>query len=144
MTIYLAAPFLGEEGKREKAIIAADILREKGFEVFEPYKYRIPHAWDYPNNEWGAMVFMNDIHAIDTSDIIVVLSYGRNSPAGTNWEAGYAFGSGKKIILVEMEPGEIMSLMVANGRYATVKGLSGLRDYDFTAMLKTRTDTEQT
>ena len=38
---------------------------------------------------------------------------------------------------------EPMSLMVANGRYATVQGLSGLLKYDWTTMPKTRTDTEQ-
>ena len=37
-----------------------------------------------------------------------------------------------------------MLLMVANGRYATVKGLEGLEQYDWTNMPKTRTNTVQT
>ena len=49
---------------------------------------------------------------------------------------------GKKVIVVEMND-EIASLMVSNGRYATVKGLKGLEDYDWSEMPKTRTDTEQ-
>ena len=36
-----------------------------------------------------------------------------------------------------------MSLMVANGRYATVKGLDGLLQYDWKTMPKSRTKTEQ-
>ena len=71
-----------------------------------------------------------------------MLSHGRYSTAGANWEAGYAFGIGKKVIVVEMTS-EPMSLMVANGRYATVKGLSGLLKYDWSEMPKTRTNTEQ-
>lgn len=141
--VYLAAPF-GEinSDKRDNARHAAEILRQAGFEVFCPWKYTIPHAWEYPNTEWGQMVFTNDIHAIDTCDYVVVLSYGRESTAGTNWEAGYAFGIGKKVIVVEMTDA-VMSVMVANGRYATVRGLDELEKYDWYTMPRTRTDTEQ-
>ena len=38
----------------------------------------------------------------------------------------------------------VQSLMVANGRYATVKGLEGLQEYDFNELPETRTNTEQT
>jgi nucleoside 2-deoxyribosyltransferase len=149
MKAYLAAPF-GEPktSKRFNAMAAASILRTKGFDVYQPWEYKVPHAWDYPNAEWGQMVFMNDIKEMDTADIVIVLSYGRNSTAGTNWEAGYAFGIGKRVIVVEMlsknnPENQIMSLMVANGRYATVIGLHGLREYDFDLMPRTRSQTEQ-
>lgn len=140
---YLAAPF-GENDSllRLNAGMAWRILTDKGFNVFAPWEYKIPNAWDYPNTEWGQMVFMNDVKAIDSADVVVVLSYGRESTAGTNWEAGYAFGRFKKVIIVEMTD-NIMSLMVSNGMYARVKGLDGLREYDFETMPKSRTDTEQ-
>ena len=143
MKAYIAAPF-GERdsSKRAKALTAAEIMIDKGYEVFMPWEYQIPHAWDYPNTEWGQMVFINDLKAIDSADIVIVLSYGRESTAGTNWEAGYAFGTGKKVIVVEMTD-EIMSLMVSNGMYARVKGLDGLKNYDFDKMPQSRTDTEQ-
>lgn len=141
--IYLAAPFgTPDSDKRKNACKATKILRDKGFDVFRPWDYTIPHAWDYPNDEWGLMVFTNDIHAIDSADIVVVLSYGRESTAGTNWEAGYAFGTGKTVIIVEMTDA-VMSVMVSNGRYATVTGLNGLKAYDFETMPQTRTTTEQ-
>ena len=143
MRAYIAAPF-GEQNsdKRMNAYVASKIMANKGYELFQPWTYQIPHAWDYPNTEWGQMVFMNDLKAIDGADIVVVLSYGRESTAGTNWEAGYAFGIGKTVIVVEMTD-EVMSLMVSNGMYARVKGLDGLKDYDFDKMPKSRTDTEQ-
>jgi hypothetical protein len=55
---------------------------------------------------------------------------------------GYSYGVGKKVLLVEMTDHR-QSLMMANGRYASVKGLKGLKDYDFKNLPKTRTETEQ-
>ena len=140
MKIYLAASL--DNDKRGDMYNAVDILREKGLDVYSPVEHKIPNAWDYPNNEWGLMVFTSDVTAIQDCDAMVLLTYGRYSTAGANWEAGYAYGIGKTVIVVEMTD-EVMSLMVANGRYATVKGLRGLADYDFEALPKTRTNTEQ-
>jgi nucleoside 2-deoxyribosyltransferase len=140
MNIYLAASL--SEDKRNDMTEALSILRGKGLEVYAPVEHQIPNAWDWPNTEWGLMVFTEDIQAIQSCDVLVMICYGRLSTAGANWEAGYAFGIGKKVIVVEMTDG-IMSLMVANGRYATVRGLEGLKDYDFSEMPKSRTGTEQ-
>lgn len=117
--------------------------RDKNNSVFCPWEYKVPQAWEYPNSEWGLMVFMNDIKAIDSYDIVIMLSYGRNSTAGTNWEAGYAFRTNKKVIVVEMDNPKMMSPMVANGRYATVHGIEGLEKYPFSSMPKLRSTTEQ-
>jgi hypothetical protein len=37
----------------------------------------------------------------------------------------------------------VMSLMISNGCYAVVRGLIGLKNYDFNKMPKSRTETEQ-
>ena len=140
MKIYLETPFLKE--RRSDMDRAKNILREIGHEVYVPVENFIPNAWDYPNDEWGLMVFTCDVKAIDNCDVLVLLSYGRLGTAGCNWEAGYAYAKGKKVIVVEMTD-EPMSLMVANGRYATVKGLDKLYAYDWNTMPKTRTKTEQ-
>ncbi len=124
MKIYLASTLALD--KRSDMYEAIRILRDENLDVYAPVEHVIDNAWDYPNPEWGLMVFENDITAIRESDVVVMLSYGRNSTAGANWEAGYAYGLGKTIILVEMT-NEVMSLMVANGRYATVKRLDGLK-----------------
>ena len=141
MRIYLATTLEGD--KRDEMYQALKILRDKGHEVYAPIEHKIPNAWDYPNSEWGLMVFESDINAIQWCDAVVMLSHGRYSTAGANWEAGYAFGIGKKVIVVEMSSGTEMSLMVANGRYATVKFLTGLEKYDWETMPQSRTDTEQ-
>ncbi len=140
-TVYLAAPINSDKFIVSQAVA---ILEDVGFEVYVPCKNFVEHAWDYPNDEWGLMVFQADIEAIKRSDYVVVLSFGRDSTAGTNWEAGYAFGIGKKVIVVdETSNGQEMSVMVANGRYATVEGLAGLESYDWQKMERTRTKTNQ-
>lgn len=140
MNIYLAASL--SEDKRIDMYQALDVLRKAGHNVYAPIEHFIVNAWDYPNNEWGLMVFEDDVTAIDRSEVVVMLCYGRVSTAGANWEAGYAFAKGKKVIIVEMTD-TVMSLMVANGRYATVKGIEGLSEYDWKTMPQSRTDTEQ-
>jgi nucleoside 2-deoxyribosyltransferase len=140
MKIYLASPL--SEAFRADLYDVANVLRNLGMYVYVPCEHKIDNAWDYLNNEWGAMVFCQDIQAIKDCDFLVLLSYGRKSTAGANWEAGYAFGIGKKVIVVEMTD-NIMSLMVANGRYATVKGLAGIKEYNWNTLPKTRTNTEQ-
>ena len=141
--IYLAAPFGTKESeKRKNAEIVACILENKGFDIYKPWTVFIPNAWDLPNDVWANKVFNNDKTAIDESDIVVVLSYGRHSTAGTNWEAGYAFGTGKIVVVVEMTD-EIMSLMVSNGCHSVIKGIKSLETYDFDKIEKYTTNTEQ-
>lgn len=136
---YIASPFF-EDAHRAAAIQATEILRHKGIDTYLPLEHKIPNAWDLPNYEWGAAVYRADVKAIRNSDTVVVLSYGRLGSAGTAWEAGYAFGIGKRVLVVEMPGTTLMSLMVANGRTATLKGLDALRDYDFVHFPKMRDD----
>ena len=130
---YIASPFFKQEN-RKNVIFVTELLRKMGHTVYLPLEHKILNAWDYPNYEWGRMVFENDINAINNSDIVVVLSYGRESTAGTNWEAGYAYGIDKPVIVVEMPGVTLMSLMLANGRVATLKGIKELKEYDFNTM----------
>lgn len=141
MKIYVAASL--SEDKRPFMYDAVKILRDRGFEVYAPIEHVVEHAWEWPNTEWGLQVFRNDVNAIQDADFVVVLSWGRlETSSGTTWEQGYAYGIGKKVILVEMNDC-VQSLMVANGRFATVKGIIGLMNYNFDNPQALRTDTEQ-
>jgi len=142
MNIYLAASL--SHDKRQSMYDALEILRNKGFKVYAPIEHFIENAWDWPNDEWGLQVFRNDVEAIKNCDLVVSLTWGRlQTSAGTTWEQGFAYGIGKKVILVEMTD-NVQSLMVANGRYATIKGLDELKLYDFDNLPELRTNTEQT
>ena len=150
MKIYLATTFGDKTSDfRINAMSVARILRINcGHEVYCPWEHEIPHAWDYPNNEWALMVFTNDVTAIKEADVVVMLSYGRmGNAAGSNWEAGYAFGIGKRVVVIEMAENAVMSLMVANGRYATIpfddEAIQNYFMYEYEDMPEYRTLTEQ-
>ena len=144
--IYLASPL--NEDRREALFKAVKMLRNKGYEVYNPLEHKVVHEWDLPNTEWGFAVFIHDTDAILDSDFVVCLNYGREfTTGGTVLEQGMAFMAGEKfgnpkVILVEMTD-NVQSLMVANARYATVKGLEGLEKYDFKNPKPLRVDTKQ-
>lgn len=141
MKIYVAASL--SEDKRPIMYKAVKVLRERGYDVYAPIEHVIENAWDWPNSEWGLQVFRNDVNAIQSADFVLVLSWGRlDTSAGTTWEQGYAYGIGKKVILVEMN-NDIQSLMVANGRFATIRGIDGITSYNFENPQPLRTNTEQ-
>ena len=45
---------------------------------------------------------MADKDAIDNCDVFLMISQGRISSAGTNWEQGYAYGIGKYIGVIQI------------------------------------------
>lgn len=141
LRLYVAASL--SDDKRQYMYEAVEKLRALGYNVYAPIEHIVENAWDWPNTEWGLQVFRNDVNAIKDSDFVIVLTWGRlDTSSGTTWEQGFAYGVGKKVILVEMDD-SVQSLMVANGRFATVKGIDGLCGYDFNDPKPLRTETEQ-
>lgn len=140
--IYLACSFACKD--RQKVELrktymkqAETILKKKGLSVYVPSDLTIPNAWDYIMQEWGLMVFANDMVRLDESDTVVMLSFGKENNAGSAWECGYAFAKGKKVIVVSLTD-DVESLMIQHGSYAQLKGLEDLQNYDFSTMNKTR------
>ena len=114
--LYLAGPFFTEE---ERKIVEehAQYFRAIGYEVFVPMEHKIPDAEELPNNEWARLVFLQDKKAIDESDIVVVLEDRLTGDTGTAWECGYAYGIGKKVKVLEVQPYGVKSLMMVNCAY---------------------------
>jgi nucleoside 2-deoxyribosyltransferase len=141
--IYLACSFAcsdkDESKRRQNEMSRAEVILESyGLDVYVPSRLKIPNAWDYSERDWGLMVFANDLHSLDISDIVVFLSYGKkNNNDGSAWECGYAFAKGKKVIVVSMST-DTESLMVMHGSYAQLDGLDGLEQYDFKKMPRTQ------
>jgi nucleoside 2-deoxyribosyltransferase len=120
--IYLAGSCSKEERGRMEEIAAA--LREKGYEVYCPFELKIPNAWDYPQETWARKVFDADVAAIDDCDFMVMISKGRMSSAGTNWEQGYAYAKGKPVFVFQWAHCDT-SLMT----YCGCKRFLNLRDF---------------
>ena len=98
--IYLAGPCDSEH--RTLMTNIATALRRTRYEVYCPFELKIPNAWDMSQEKWGQEVFNKDVEAINKADIFLMISFGRMSTAGTNWEQGYAFAKGKRIIVFQV------------------------------------------
>jgi len=133
---YIASPFFGEE-ERRRAIEVCEHFRALGHSVVLPLEHKFPYAYDMPNHEWGRAVFDYDIQAINSSDFVICLSYGRQSSAGTNWEAGYAYGINKPVLVVEMPEVKLMSLMLMNGSHAVFHSFGELYAYELDTRIHT-------
>ena len=112
MKIYLAGSCGSTE--RTQMVQIAAYLRSYGHEVFCPFELKIPNAWDMSQEAWSKIVFDKDIEAIDNSDVMVSISVGRISTAGTNWEQGYAYAKGKLVYVFQITE-EKTSLMTYCG-----------------------------
>lgn len=99
MKIYLASPFFNE-AELEVYNKAKRLLREAGYKVYVPQEHTIEGAWEMSNEDWARRVFVEDCHAIDDCDVVMVLNFGMYSDSGTAWEAGYAFAKSKTVVQV--------------------------------------------
>ena len=100
MKIYLCGPCDSSHRTTMKGV--ADILRKYDFTVYCPWELKIENAWDMPQEEWAMHVFNNDIEAINNCDVLLMISYGRISSAGSNFELGYAYGIGKPTCTIQI------------------------------------------
>ena len=101
MKIYLAGPCDTEN--RYNMVQIAKVFREYGqYEVYCPWELKIENAWDIPQEIWARKVFEADIKAIQDCEVFVMISSGRESTAGTNWENGYAYALNKYIIVIQI------------------------------------------
>ena len=100
MKIYLAGSCSKDD--RESMTAIATALRAEGYIVYCPFELKIENAWDYSQEEWAKKVFDCDTLAIENCDFMVMISRGRHSTAGTNWEQGYAYAKGKPVFVFQM------------------------------------------
>ena len=98
--IYLGGSCSSEN--RTLMVEIAKMLRANGADIYCPFELKIENAWDYSQEDWAKMVFDKDVEAIDKANILVMVSAGRVSTAGTNWEQGYAYATGKKIYVFQL------------------------------------------
>ena len=112
MKIYLA----GSCGSDKRTIMhcIAKHLRKLNHEVYCPFELKIENAWDYSQEDWAQMVFNADLKALNEADLMVMITPGRVSTAGTNWEQGYAYARCKPIIVFQYTR-EAVSLMTYCG-----------------------------
>lgn len=97
--IYLAGSCSSDRRTIMQSV--AKQLREAGVDVYCPFELQIKDAWDMSQETWAQKVFNSDVKALDECDLVLVISQGRLSTAGVNWEQGYAFAKKKDIIVIQ-------------------------------------------
>lgn len=125
---YLAGPC--DSDHRTLMAQIAKYLREKGVEIYCPWELHIENAWDMSQEEWAHKVFEKDVAAINSCEAVIMISLGRISSAGTNWEQGYCYAKGIPTHVIQMtnDPTSIMtycgssSFINANHNYGGIKG----------------------
>lgn len=104
-TIYLAGPCDTEH--RTLMVNIKTLLETNlpiGWTIYAPWELKIPNAWDYSQEDWAQMVFDVDVETLEHSDYMIMVSTGRDSTAGTNWEQGYAYAKGIPVIVLQITP----------------------------------------
>lgn len=134
MRLYLASPFFNPE-EIINVELAEKILRKAGHDVFSPREHEVRDE-ETGTPAWAEKIFAGDKEGIDNAEAVVLLYYGNYSDSGTAWECGYAYATGKPVIVVHIKPSTDSNLMVHVGSHSNVMGLAGLMDYDFAAMPK--------
>lgn len=129
MRIYLASPFFNE-AEIKNIERAEKILRGRGFELFSPREHSVTDEKE-GTSKWSEKTFIMDLENIDLCDVVVMLYYGNYSDSGTAWECGYAYGTGKPVVVVHF--GDSSNLMVHQGSKTNIT-LDELESYDFDTM----------
>lgn len=126
--VYLAGPCDSEN--RTLMTKVAKVLRERGdMEVYCPFELKIENAWDMSQEEWAKRVFASDLMKLFSTDLFIMISTGRESTAGTNWEQGFAFAQNKLIYVFQItdKPTSLMTYCGAD-RFFNIKNEFDLYD----------------
>ena len=114
MKIYLAGSCSSDS--RTLLVRLAKALRasSNNYEVYCPFELKIENAWDMSQEQWADKVYREDIKALNSCDVLIVITPGRHSSAGINYEQGFAKAVGIPVIVMQYTDDET-SLMTYCG-----------------------------
>lgn len=157
--VYVAASFAyedkakTEERKKQIEEVVKKIRKIVGrnFAWYLPHQLKIENAWDISLEEWSQQVYEHDVKALENSNIVIFISYGKENNAGSVWEVGWICGYNhlvserpvnpaelkKKIICIKMTD-DVESLMVTQSVDAIIKQ-NEIEDYDWETLPRCRT-----
>lgn len=99
-------------------------------DLYCPFELKIENAWSYSAEIWSQKVFEKDIEALKSADLIILISHGRESSAGVNFENGVAWALGKKIFTLQItdKPTSLMTYCGCTNFYNTTSSYSDLNN----------------
>lgn len=98
-------------------------------ELYCPFELKIENAWDYTQEEWSRLVFQRDIKELDNSQLVIYISKGRMSSAGSNWEQGYAYARNIPIFVIQINdsPTSLMTYCGCDNFHVSGSNLDNIR-----------------
>lgn len=109
MNIYIAASFACDsraETERRKQAINAMVAKLRalmpGSKFYVPHEFVVENAWEISLAEWAHTVYDADMEALNSADLVIFLSFGKNNNAGSAWECGYASGRNIPVIVIRI------------------------------------------
>ena len=119
MKVYVAASFAysdkNKTNERKKIIenVIEKIKKYLNAYFYLPHQLKIKDAWNMSLQDWAKSVFCEDMLALINADLVIFISFGKESNAGSVWECGYAYAKQKPVIVIKMTD-EPESLMITN------------------------------
>jgi nucleoside 2-deoxyribosyltransferase/predicted secreted protein len=98
--VYMAAP-LFSEAERAYNLSIEELLRNNYFEVYLPQQ--AGDDTDVRTKGDQIQIFLKNLKALESADIIVANIDGADADSGTAWEMGYAFARGKQVIALRTD-----------------------------------------
>lgn len=123
--LYLAGPFFTQEQIYRIEQVENVLFRQLNYEVFSPRLEIVlsPDSSEEDRNH----AFNENIRNLDNCELVVCITDGKD--IGTIWEAGYAFGKGKKILyFCETLGGNPFNVMLAKSAYGIATSVKQLRE----------------
>ena len=129
MRVYLAGP-CDSDHRTLMVNVKYMIMNTFGsdIELYCPFELKIENAWSYSAEIWSKKVFDADITALKTADLVILISFGRESTAGVNFENGFAYALGKRIFTLQVTdaPTSLMTYCGCSNFYNVSQNLNEL------------------
>ena len=123
--IYLASPFFNEEQIDRIERVEKILSEQEDYKTFSPRKEIVLHPDSSEEDRDHA--FNKNIENLSNCDLVVCITDGKD--IGTIWEAGYAFGNGKKILyFCETLNGNPFNVMLAKSAYGIATSIEQLEE----------------
>ena len=131
--VYVAASFAyADRNKTEQRKADIDRVVSKiklDADFYLPHHLKIENAWDMSLEDWARKVFEHDYDNLNSADLVIFISYGKENNSGSVWECGYAYAKDIPVVVIKMTD-DAESLMITNTARAIIKE-KDIENYDF-------------
>ena len=129
MFAYIAGP-LYNEGERRFDELIDQCAREAGFQTYLPHR----DLGLFSSPEDSSRLFAGDPDRLIRADTVIANLDGMSTDAGTAWELGYAYATGKRLIGVRTDfrvhaSHSETNPMISNSLETIVHSIDELREY---------------